>query len=161
MTRPYPGEIAAYHEAGHAVIAHMLGVRVRRVSINADGGGSAQLARLGRGERAILITLAGPYAQRRRAPHSHWRSRNHTGRRSDTDFDVATDMICNMYGKGKVAETYWRHMEARAEEMVGRYWRHIESVASVLLERKEITGDIRVAFPPVPPLNSRTPATRP
>lgn len=99
--------IAAYHEAGHAVIAHKLGADVCRVSIE-DDSGRTQIKRLGRGvgriERIILINLAGPYAQRRYAPRSRWRSRSHTGFNSGYDFDNVTDLIYDIHGMGKVAE---------------------------------------------------------
>jgi hypothetical protein len=137
--------IAAYHEAGHAVVAHMLGAKVRQVSIESDSG-RTQIKRLGRGERAILIALAGPYAQRRYAPHSRWRSRSHTGFKSDCDFDIVTDLIFDMHGTGKVATAYWRYVEAHAASLVERHWRHIDAVAKHLLEHGTLTGDIRRAF---------------
>ena len=99
--------IAVYHEAGHAVMAHKLGAKVCRVSIE-DDSGRTQIKRLGRGvgrtERIILINLAGPYAQRRYAPRSRWRSRSHTGFNSGYDFDNVTDLIYDIHGMGKVAE---------------------------------------------------------
>ena len=141
--------IAAHHEAGHAVIAYMLGCRVARVSVNEDSG--ATLVRWsGRGEqrieRQILTTLAGPYSQRRFAPRSHWRSRSRTGFSSGYDFDNVTGLIFGLHRKGKVAEKYWAYMEARAEELVDQHWPCIESVAKVLLKHGVITGDIRSAF---------------
>jgi hypothetical protein len=64
----HPPAIVAHHEAGHAVIAHMLGCRVERVSIDEDSGASL-IKWSGRGdqrtERQILSNLAGPYSQRR------------------------------------------------------------------------------------------------
>jgi hypothetical protein len=89
--------IVAYHEAGHAVVGHMLGVKVRRVSIE-DDNGVTRYKRLGRGERAILIILAGPYAQKRFAPHSRWRSRNYTGFDGPADFDKVTGLIYDAHG---------------------------------------------------------------
>jgi Peptidase M50B-like len=143
--------IAAYHEAGHAVVGHMLGSEVRRVSIGADSGGLTRFKRpLGFGERAVLTTLAGPYAQKRYAPRSHWRSRNHAGHRSSgRDFDYVIDLIFDLYGTGKVADRYSRFTEARAEALVDQHWSRIEAVAKALLEHGEITGDIRAVFPQV------------
>jgi hypothetical protein len=146
--RPTLRSVAAFHEAGHAVAAHMLGREVKRVSIDDDGdGGLTRIKRLGRDERAILITLAGPYAQRRHAPRSRWSSRNHTGFRGDTDFDVVTEWIHDRLGKGKVAEKYWAYVEAHAEQLVNQYWQRIESVARELIERGVIEGDLRRFFP--------------
>jgi hypothetical protein len=147
--------IAAHHEAGHAVIAHMLGCRVERVSVDEDSG--ATLIRwFGRGEqrieRQILSNLAGPFAQRRFAPRSHWRSRSHAGFASGYDFDNVTGLIFDLHGKGKVAEKYRAYMEARAEALVDQHWLRIESVAKALLKHGVITGDIRTVFPPRAPV---------
>jgi hypothetical protein len=143
--------IAAHHEAGHAIIAHMLGCHVERVSIG-EGGGGATLIRWGRGghrnERQILSNLAGPFTQRRFAPHSRWRSRNHAGfAAAGRDFDNVATLIYDLHGKGRVAEKYRSYMEARAESMVDEHWLRIESVARALMERGSITGDIRTVFP--------------
>jgi hypothetical protein len=142
--------IVAHHEAGHAVIAHMLGCRVERVSIDEDSGVTL-IKWSGKGEqrteRQILSTLAGPYSQRRFAPRSLWRSRSHAGFASGYDFDNVTGLIFRLHGKGKVAEKYWACMEARAEALVDQHWLHIESVVKVLLKHGAITGDIRTEFP--------------
>jgi hypothetical protein len=140
--------IAAHHEAGHAVVAHMLGCTVRRVAIGDDSGSTE--VRYGRGEqakeRAILVTLAGPYAQKRFDQRSDWRGRSHTGVSSGCDFDIVTDLIHTMHGKGKVAEAYWRYVEARAEQLVNQHWDRIEPLAEALLQRKAMTGDAMKAL---------------
>jgi hypothetical protein len=143
--------IAAYHEAGHAVMAHKLGAKVCRVSIE-DDSGRTQIKRLGRGvgriERIILINLAGPYAQRRYAPRSRWRSRSHTGFNSGYDFDNVTDLIYDKHGMGKVAEAYWRYVETRAEALVEQHWSNIDAFAQALLKHGVIAGDLRAFFIP-------------
>jgi hypothetical protein len=127
----------------------MLGLQVVRVSID-DDSGRTKIKRLGRGERAILVNLAGPYAQRRYAPRSRWRGRSHTGFNSGADFDNVTDLIFDMHGKGKVAETYWRYVEAKAEALVVEHWKDIKSVAAALLRDGVMQGDIRVYFSAAP-----------
>ena len=96
-------------------------------------------------ERAILITLAGPYAQRRFAPRSRWRSRNHLGwlprAAHSRDFDIVTHLIHEMHGTGKVADAYWRYVEARAEELLQQHWTQIEHVARELLQHGTLTGE--------------------
>jgi hypothetical protein len=143
-------EMAAYHEAGHAVIAHMLGVKVRQVSID-EHGNRTQIGGFGRGEdrieRAIIVNLAGPYAQRRHAPRSRWRHGNHFGSNSGADFDNVTDLIFNLHGNNKVSEAYWRYVEARAEALVEQHWKKIDAVAQVLLRKHLITGDLHECFP--------------
>jgi hypothetical protein len=88
-------EAVAYHEAGHAVVAHMLGHQVRRVSIapksGSDGrvswrnpinriisklesGSEADLERVRyRIDHAIIVSMAGAFAQKRHNPRSGWR----------------------------------------------------------------------------------------
>jgi hypothetical protein len=144
-------QIAAHHEAGHAVIAHMLGCRVARVSVEEDSGATL-IKWSGRGEqrieRQILVNLAGPFAQRRFAPRSGWRSRSHAGFASGYDFDNVVGLIFRLHDNDKVAEKYQAYMEARAEALVDQYWLRIESVARALLKDGVITGDIRTVFPP-------------
>ena len=70
-------EIAAYHEASHAVVALGLCVTVRRASIR-PGPARASNGRVvthGPPEPAdvlLYIALAGPFAHRRFAPRSNW-----------------------------------------------------------------------------------------
>jgi hypothetical protein len=132
--------VAAYHEAGHAVVGPKLGAKVSRVSID-ENSGVTRIKNLGRGERAILTNLAGPYAQKRHAPGSHWRSRSHTGFRSNSDFDIVVDLIFDMHGKGKVADCYWKYVEAYAEQLVEDHWPEIDAVAKALLQHGVIEGD--------------------
>jgi hypothetical protein len=131
---------AAFHESGHVVIALVLGRKVKRVSIDDDGDGGKTDIKLGTNKRSILIALAGPYAQRRHAPDSGWRSRNHTGFGSDADFDVVTDLIYEMFGIGEVAERCWAKSEALIEQLVNQHWEQIERVAQALIERGVIEG---------------------
>jgi hypothetical protein len=159
----HAGTIAAHHEAGHAVIAHMLGGDVGRVSIDDDGGGATSIKWLGRGDdeqriqRKILVALAGPYSQRRFAPRSRWRSRSHVAFASGYDFNIvdrlieefASRRLIEEFVSRKVAEKYQGYVEARAEALVDKHWRCIKCVAEALLERGAITGDIRTVFPPV------------
>jgi hypothetical protein len=144
-------EVTASHVAAHAVIAHMLGCLVERVSIDEDGGGEAQIKWSGgdeqRIEHQILVTLAGPYSHRRFAPRSRWRSHSHVRFVRGCDFESITTLIYELHCRGKVADKYRAYMEARAEVLVDRYWRHIENVAKALLEHGTITGDIRTLFP--------------
>jgi hypothetical protein len=72
----YAIEHAAYHEAGHAVLALVCQAAVRRATIKPRGN------RRGRvifdshleptADLMILIALAGPFAQRRFVPKSDW-----------------------------------------------------------------------------------------
>jgi hypothetical protein len=163
MVRQQLRLIAAHHEAGHAIVAHKLGVTVRSVSIDQDGGGVTKHNRIVGNERAILISLAGPYAQRRYAPKSHWRARSHTGFKSGRDFDDVVDLIYAMHGTGKAAEAYHRYVEARAEQPVEQHWKQIEHLAQQLVQHGTVTGEAmkaswgenKASVPPRRVMNSR------
>jgi hypothetical protein len=169
----------AYHEAGHAVAAWWLGHPPKQVTIAPGDGyeGRAQHASpfrnmssdvspawtdpesvegvrmMRRFDHAIIITLAGPLAQKRHNPRSHWRF-GATGSRAGehvshgSDYQQVSDLIFRVYeGADKVADAYWRYMEARAEALVERLWPRIERLARVLLERETLTGrEIREAI---------------
>src|SRR6516225_911173 len=88
-------EAIAYHEAGHAVVAHMLGYQVLRVSIASKSGSASHMswrhpinrrvtsALDGREadidrvrpriDHAIIVSMAGALAQKRHNPRSGWR----------------------------------------------------------------------------------------
>lgn len=129
----------AYHEAGHAVVSRMLGLRVKSVTIRPGSvlidsfSGAAT-------EKQILTLLAGIYAQRRFAPHSAWRSRNQSHPNSGYDFDNVALLIHDQHGSGRVADLYSRYAFAKAEQLVDDWWQHIEAVARALLERGTLTG---------------------
>jgi hypothetical protein len=136
-------DIAAYHEAGHAVVAWMLGLRVRSVTIRPASGhsGLTRIAGFGRTttEKKILITLAGPYTRRRFVPRSAWRSRNQSHLADGYDFDKVALLLDDAHGNGKVADLYSRYVMAKAEQLVDDGWQHIEAVAKALLERETLT----------------------
>ena len=96
------------------------GLRVKSVTIRPghSHSGLARIDRLGRttAEKQILITLAGPYAQRRFAPHSGWRSRNQSHLNSGYDFDSVAVLIDNEHGNGRVADLVFtlRQRQGRA-----------------------------------------------
>lgn len=129
--------IKAYREAGHAVVAYILGVKVRRVSIAADPG--VMIEQLGTDERAICVGLAGPYAQRRFAPQSEWRCK--APRNQPDDLANVAELITRMHGRGDVARKYRAYVRARAERLLEENWLQLETVARGLLERHAITGD--------------------
>jgi hypothetical protein len=125
--RERSGEAVAYHAAGHAVAAHSLDVPFSHVGINEQPDSRGRVAGIKPNrrrqdwlERYCIVTLAGPFAQRRYNPRSHWR-----------------------YGGsgGKVARTYCRFLEARVEALVAQRWPAIEAVARALLLRKTMSRD--------------------
>jgi hypothetical protein len=144
--------IAAYHEAGHAVIAQVLGHIVLHVSIHAQGGGVTKFdPALKRDEPAIL---AGPYTQKHFAPFSGWRSRNRIGWQSGYDLDNIDEAIADMHDTDKVRKAYLRYLEARAEALVDENWDWIDAVARM--------GDLRMLDLPlnIPSMTNSDDASR-
>lgn len=153
----------AYHEAGHAVAAHYLGVKVGNVTIVPDGNavGSAQNApTVSRqnlkayefrtslnnfeGEtsalRTAVISLAGVVAQRAHAPRSvrnyHWRA----------DYEqinlLARKVCCE---DEKEMEHWYRRALRRTEQLINWRWPAVEALAAALIEKRKLSGYEAVA----------------
>jgi hypothetical protein len=169
-------EAAAYHEAAHAVVAHMLGYQVLRVSIapksdstahtlwrdpinrnvisKLEFGSEADIDRVRyRIDHAIIVYKAGALAQRRHNPRSGWRYGGSGAAHGEfllkgSDDQQALALMSRVFEDEKVRAAYSRYLEARAEELVKRYWSRIERLAITLLDRETINGDIREAMMP-------------
>jgi hypothetical protein len=154
---------AAHHEAGHAVIATHLGLRVRRVAIGGlvgrgDGGfgdfqgctGSVVFRRppriqplfdpirRDRAEEFLVMLMAGPLAEaRHRRARIDWR-------RSSVDEAPLIRELAGAHarglGDGAIA-TYHKYLAVRAASWVEAYWPQIAAVAEALGRRRELTGD--------------------
>jgi hypothetical protein len=130
-------EIAAHHEAGHAVIALAFCVPVRRASIRAGRASNGRVVTHGHPEPAdvlLFITLAGPFAHRRFAPRSNWLT---------SDFAIVEKMI---FGKGSCGTTAAKRKHAvyavdHAEQIVDYFWADIKVAAKALLKHETLTGD--------------------
>lgn len=139
--------VTAHHEAGHAVAAIVLGVPVRHATIipdepDAQGrtlghvrfrSGDADLPSLG--HRLLIVTLAGPAAQRRFAPRSPIRAN------AVCDFHHARldSETCSSSPAAARSLHRWAQHEARA--LVAREWLVVEHVAAALIERRTLSGD--------------------
>jgi len=164
----HPRAHVAYHEAGHAVIAHVLGFEVRRVTIVPDDKSRGRMvwnkppanlkktdadltpSQRQRIENLIMVALAGPLTMRHHNPRSHWK-KSGTGygpfMGKGTDFQVAAKLIDILYQNEAVASAYWRFTRVRAESLVKERWAWIDCVARHLLEHKTFDGDIRTLNP--------------
>ncbi|UGY21831.1 hypothetical protein HU675_0027900 [Bradyrhizobium septentrionale] len=163
-------DIVAYHEAGHAVIAWMLGLKVEYVNI-LDGGAGAHTesatyaARdldnetyLAAISKDIIVALAGSCAQQKHRPPS--------GRRQPAEWEddrqVATSLGCRAAlvasaverdqidlamlnnlnpGQQEYAIHLFRQCGDRARELVADHWPVIEKVAQALLGRPILAAD--------------------
>ena len=143
-------EATAYHEAGHAVIACVLGYRPQSVTIvptvdtaghiihinplhgfqlDIDGSDEARL----RLESLITICFAGPIAQKRYNPRS-WR-RAHGPR----DYEKIEELAVQVCGSDEQALAFPRWREIVACDMVRAHWPRIQLVAGRLLERESLS----------------------
>lgn len=151
----------AYHEAGHTVAAWRLGAGPRTVTIiphgdiqgevipespivdialDFDGSDHAR----NRIERAIMICLAGPIAQRHFAPRS-WRYW-HGG----LDYATAFDLALRINGSPKAAKAHLKWLEIRTQDLLESLWSYVEGIAADLMIRGTLSPeDIRSALLPM------------
>lgn len=141
----------AFHEAGHAVIAWSLGLRVHRVTVipskdylglavcqNALAGIKLDIDNSDRAmikaEKRILVALAGAAAQKKFSPRSvqSWDP--------SLDYQVASDIAQRIHGSDDVVDAYLRWLQFRTEHDVAFHWPQISCVAQALIENKTLNG---------------------
>jgi hypothetical protein len=139
----------SYHEAGHAVVAMTCGVVVHYATTEARYSDLGHVLHAPIGtmtiEDGVLITLAGPAAQRRFFPYLRWFSEDledHMGRH---DTAQARGLLRVLYGSDNAmadgiteALARWR---GRADRLVERHWPWIAAVARALEQRQRLSGD--------------------
>jgi len=127
-------EIVAHHEAGHAVVALAFCATGLRASIKPRGKRMgwvrhSPLPRYAEPESVPLISLAGPFAQRRIAPRSNWLT---------SDFN----RVCRMIkGGSENQKKYLAFIVDLAEKTVDYFWADIKVAAKALLKHETLTGD--------------------
>jgi ATP-dependent Zn protease len=135
-------EHTAYHEAGHAVVALMLGRPIQRVSIlpNRELLGECEL---GKGvfrpsedwlENEILIALAGIAAEARHTGNYAWGG-------AARDRRYVHKLAVQRAGERR-AERLERRMLAKAEHLIAqeRHWRAVELIVAELMRCGAISG---------------------
>jgi len=147
----------AYHEAGHAVLAHNLSLGVRAVrigpTVNRDDGWDSvgkteyntkidELCDEGRramAEDMVVATMAGPIAE------SHYRRTRvawHCIVGSDRNvIHRLTLFHCRGCNSSKCLKAYEVYLRTRSEEWVEDLWPQIEVIAAALIEQRSLTGD--------------------
>jgi ATP-dependent Zn protease len=139
---PTAADAVAYHEAGHAVLALLLGRPVQEVSILPDREALGRCA-YGKAvfrpsedwlEREILIALGGIAAEARHTGAYAW---DGAGR----DQQFVRGLAVQRVGVKK-AERYERRLLAKAEHLLARAgtWQAVERIAAELLRRGTISG---------------------
>jgi ATP-dependent Zn protease len=140
----------AYHEAGHAVVASLLGVKFNTVSVVAD---ETTLGRLVHGkwpsgfdvatdpvwtvrrrlEPRIQVSLAGVFAERRGTGRRH----NWTGAKGD--LYSADTYVAQCNGSARQESLYMAWLTECTKAIIAFRWPSIEKVAEQLLVRQSLT----------------------
>jgi hypothetical protein len=139
---PTSDEATAYHEAGHAVLAFLLGRPVQCVSILPDRD-HLGVCEFGKGvyrpsedwlEREILIALGGVAAEARYTGIYAWDA-------AARDQQYVHRLAVQRAGERR-AERLERRMLAKAEHLLADDgpWRAVELISRELLSRREISG---------------------
>src|SRR5947209_2611109 len=141
MDQPHD-QATAYHEAGHAVVALVLGRPVHHVSILPDRERAGQ-CEFGKSvlrpsedwlEREILISLGGIAAEARHTGDYAWDG-------AARDQQYVRRLAVQRAGE-RQAERLQRRMLAKAENLLSKegHWQAVERIAAELLLRREISG---------------------
>ena len=147
-------EATAYHEAGHAVMAHTLGMPMHGASI-VPKGGSLGHVRFKKPGRLILEEMSGEVTPRAQdgierniqvAYAGRLTEKMHTGRSNragaQSDYDGMADLALCACGSPEEARAFLKWLELRAVAPLGspRFKVAVEAVARELLARKNLTG---------------------
>ena len=167
---PTEEEEVAYHEAGHAIVARVLGRRVPVATIVVDeergsaghvhhewaqdlnelecegGNDEEENADVERKRQVIfeheaMVALAGRAAQRRFLGERANEDVLHETATSDRRFVL--DMLDRLAGRDddELRNAWWKLLELRTERLLTKHWPAVEYMASCLLERKTLTGE--------------------
>lgn len=141
-------DTVAYHEAGHAVAAKVLGLTIDRISIAPEGDAAGHVIhnygcnmneviyeddpnRQWSLERAALVAMAGEAAQR------HFRLESVQEQHGGGDRIKVHQILDHLAGEGdqELRDAWERLLAIRAKRLVEQHWMQVEWLASVLLER--------------------------
>lgn len=149
---------AAYHEAGHVVFRHLIGLPLVAVHISADGSGLTH----GTGETItytsqydvwnyIAYTLAGPYAEARATHRARYLVFMFGG--SD-DHEAAEDALQWLvdHNYAKDYQSAWDRAERETMDCLREHWPAIERIALALLQKGRLETHEVVPLLTPPPL---------
>jgi hypothetical protein len=143
--------VAAYHEAGHAVVARLLGIRVKHLTIIPDRDciGGVLHEKIIRGvnpenedsprtqrpiENSVRIALAGHIAQKSHSPRSHY------GAGADHEGTTRLALAVNN-GSTESAKAWLKWLKIGVTAMLKRYWNVVDAVAQELAEQKFLNSE--------------------
>lgn len=165
--------IAAFHEAGHAVVASAQGVGIEYATIEHEEGERGRialdqepglLASVAGMERLIRVSLAGPIAQQRACGDAAIDQE-----RAGADMIIVRALFIVISG-GNVAgfPQFITRLRAETEALIFEplNWARMLSVAAALVERRMLTGEelhdvinaVRVGIDPSPSSTEPAPA---
>lgn len=148
-------EVVAYHEAGHAVVAHVLEVTVDCISIASDGEAAGHIindfgckmtevihetdiaAREWVLQRAAIIALSGEEAQRQFRPGS---VEQYHGEGDRVKVHQFVDNLA-VENDQELRDAWWALLRLRADRLVTEYWHRVEWIATLLLRQTVIEGE--------------------
>jgi ATP-dependent Zn protease len=152
--RPSQQTAVAYHEAGHAVVAHAQHVKIRAVTIRPQDDALGQvvvkhprwfLPELNAGSEkgrvlsyaidVAVVIFAGPAAERLFTGRH-----NHVG--ADFDYQTVGSLAANLCGSERQRRAMLRWLRVTADELVAsdRIREGIEAVAQSLIKRQRLTS---------------------
>ena len=145
-------KIHAFHDAGHAVMCWCEGVAIPSLSWLEDEADSLESMRdivahccldldqhpgnTTRMEKLARVWLAGPRAQRRYKPRSHWRADG------DHDYRMATELISIFTASDRETEAYLHLLEVQTEQELEHenVWMRVEAIATALLDARKLSA---------------------
>ena len=150
--------LAAYHEAGHAVVAYDQGVRVHGISIVPDEGRMGHIAidtlllnrlaptfRFNKGarnrftmERHVMVLQGGHAAVHHLDPTKKELAETVNGEGSDQNIAMS---LVNAFAEGeREAEKYYLWLDARTEGIMANpmRWFQVQALAEALLEDEQL-----------------------
>lgn len=141
----------AFHEAGHVVAAWSRRVKIHNATIvpspefnglvrhanplhklHPDYDVSARVR--DRAESAIVVSLAGPEAQRRYSPRS-WRTYH-----GAADFKKAVDLAMRFNSSDEAVNAYLAWLAIVTRDEIALLWPQVETVAQALFDRRNLTA---------------------
>lgn len=149
-----PVSASAYHEAGHAVMCHLMHLRIKSISIDGDElyGGETTHENPFRGmesplagrasvrarvQKSIMLCLAGPLAQEKYAPRDS--GRDYGGA---MDVDMAFTLAMKFFRSRKTAAAYMNFAREWVRQTLNdpRISAAVERLARALTERRRLSG---------------------
>src|ERR1700688_325061 len=145
----------AYHEAGHAVVAFVLGMDVELVSIETQGFPPGWLLRGGvlasfnlkgtenrdEAERAATAGLAGEQAERLCCSQKPWRLAKSTQHvRFSGDHTYVEEMLRPFIKDSADERRIIKRLKETARTLLANHWSSVEALAAKLAKRKVLNG---------------------